>query len=466
MRELRELENLTSVHTVILSENNITKIEIPSMPNLKLLDLSSNNFSNVEDISFKDSQIEELRLDFNHVKNLKNTLFEQNPRLKVLRISTNPITVISVLTSKTIEELYLNDIPLTYIKQESLVGLSRLKKLSLVNNKWFYTLNRNGPLILEQLIVLNASNCHITIVDVTRFPKLEILNLSHNDIFKIDEETFKNNSKLYNIDLSNNLINSIEPDSFAATGKLAYLNLAENKIKNLNWTPNLNNIINLNISHNEITDIFNLKLIKVRVLDLSNNKIDTMLHDLNSSLPKITHLNLKRNKIKNINPIKSSSIEELNLSSCKIVHVDEEAFKGLNSLKRLNLSDNKIKRINFAKHLLDLEELNLKENVWDCDCMEKDQIELFGNKNISLLDDVVCEPHGLTWEEFCRRKEEEEKEKKKLLLLQKITVRESTKKGSVDTGWLAGGLVALILILIVSGVIIYRKRKNRRHLRK
>lgn len=463
------LKNHSDLKNVNLSRNKLTKIELPDLPNLKNLDLSFNEINTVEDVSIQNSTIEKLNLNGNIIKTLKNSILEQNQKLKELYLTDNRISVVSFLSSESIQELYLSNNHLHYVKRESLINLVNLKKLIITNNKRFYTLNRDGFLILEELKILDASHCYLSKLYVNGFPKLEILNLSYNNISKIGNDSFKFNVNLSSIDLSFNSLNIIEKDSFLKNEKLEFLNLKGNKIVDVSWAFNLRNVKNLNLSNNGVTDILNLNLSKVQILDFSNNKIDELMTDFDVVLPDITELNVKSNRIKEITKLKSSTLTVLNLGNCKIINVDENAFTEVNALRKLKLSDNKIKNVDFVKHLLHLEELNLDENAWECKCKDKDQIELFENENVTILGDVVCVPDGLTWMKFCEKEEKAEMEK-----IQKLNSfvggggggGDVVKKSSAETGWIAGGLTIVLLVVVVSSWVFYKKRNRNKVLRK
>lgn len=456
---------INGIETIILAHNKLTKIDWPDLPHIKFLDASHNEINYLEDVFIGNSTIEKLNLSNNYIKSLKNSIFEQNRKLKELYLSDNQISFVSNLSSESILELYLSNNHLHYIKRESLIKLSNLKKLVLTNNKRFYTLSRDNFLILDELRILNASHCALSKLVVNGFPKLEILNLSYNLVSKILNESFKFNANLFIIDLSFNQINFIEYDSFLKNKKLEILNLRGNQIIDVDWTIHLGNVKNLNLSQNGVKNILNLNLPKVEFLDLSNNRIEVLMTDFDGALPEILEFNLKSNRIKEITKLNSSTLQILNLGSCKIINVDENTFSEVKALRKLKLSDNKIKNVNFAKHLLHLQELNLDENAWECKCKDSDQIELFENGNVTILEDVVCEPDGLTWTKFCEREEKAEMEKMQNLNNFEIGYVEKSSAGG-EVPWIAGGLSVLLILVVVAGWVFYKKKAQTKILRK
>ena len=90
-----------------------------------------------------------------------------------------------------------------------------------------------------------------------RFPKLNSLNFSHNQISEVRNVNFihENLQNIQSIDLSNNKIQNIEMKSFELLSQLRYLDLSSNKI--------------ISVSPGSFK-----KLKKMDILDLRGNSID------------------------------------------------------------------------------------------------------------------------------------------------------------------------------------------------
>lgn len=151
------------------------------------------------------------------------------------------------------------------------------------------------------------------------------------------------------LDLSEHFLNNSD-----AIGGLQYLtelktlNLSNNNLKNADITvlSAMKNLTELNLSHNNISDIDGLKSnTKLQTLDLSHNKLDTT-GDYNSisslsRLGRLKYLNLDNNNICNITPISNlTDIVSLKLNSNKITPSSIDSIVGLTSLKEIGLGYN------------------------------------------------------------------------------------------------------------------------------
>lgn len=104
------------------------------------------------------------------------------------------------------------------------------------------------------------------------------------------------------------------------------------------------NITHLDLSTNNISKLdVELAHGSLRVLDLSRNKIHTVVQSAFGGLRSLKYLNLAGNNIK---------------------HFDEDGFYGLNQLKSLNLSSNGLSKLpdKLFYHFIGLQELSLSDN--------------------------------------------------------------------------------------------------------
>ena len=135
---------------------------------------------------------------------------------------------------------------------------------------------------------------------------------------------------------------------------------------------NTDNIIELNLGNNELTDISGIKLFKnLQQLFLQNNKIKDISVIIN--LNNLEKLYLFENKIKNISFLKNlKNLKELSLENTEIK--DISVLKYLNNLKFLSINDLKLDsdQIQYIKSLEKLETL----------------ISINGFKDMSILDEL------------------------------------------------------------------------------
>ncbi|OGY28390.1 MAG: hypothetical protein A3F33_03775 [Candidatus Woykebacteria bacterium RIFCSPHIGHO2_12_FULL_43_10] len=131
------------------------------------------------------------------------------------------------------------------------------------------------------------------------------------------------------------------------------------------WTlKNSLNIEHLRLNSNGLQEtpkeIFGFR--NLRILDLSNNKIQT-ISAAETKLPFLKEVYLSHNELTEIplDFLKNTSVSVLDLSSNKINNLPIQVSE-LASLRKLNLSDNQIPYLPDQVGKLDLEELNLRFN--------------------------------------------------------------------------------------------------------
>ena len=148
---------------------------------------------------------------------------------------------------------------------------------------------------------------------------------------------------------------------------------------------NPNNIIELDLSVNELTDISGIKIFKnLKELNLYENKLTDilsvkLLKNL-KILNNIKDLDLSNNKITDISVIKNlKNLMILNISNNEIE--DISVLKNLKKLKKLILYNNQITDISVIKNLNNLEFLDI-----DYLKLESDQIKYINScKNLKEL---------------------------------------------------------------------------------
>jgi internalin A len=141
---------------------------------------------------------------------------------------------------------------------------------------------------------------------------------------------------------------------------LIALDLSSNQISDISQLKELTGLKILYLSYNQISDISKLKELKrLAVLDLSYNQIDDI-----SALKELTSLKtlyLSYNQIKDITPLnKLKNLNELYLKDNQIS--DISSLKDLKRINELYLNDNQISDISSLKKLTNLTTLFLNNN--------------------------------------------------------------------------------------------------------
>ena len=172
------------------------------------------------------------------------------------------------------------------------------------------------------------------------------------------------------------------------TNNLISLNLSQNQISEINLFNNKDfpNLINLDLSSNNISDIsplFNSKINNLKKLNLSHNEINDLKDIEKATFKSIEYLELSYNKIIDINYLekaKMENIHEINLSFNEIKDSDILSNLSLTKINKLDLSNNRIEKMEINK---------LLENLgYDCKNLiidiKKDDLD--ENKNNILFD--------------------------------------------------------------------------------
>ncbi|XP_040574912.1 chaoptin [Lepeophtheirus salmonis] len=291
--------NLKNLFTLILSHNYINQIDpktFSNLLNLQKLDMSYNKLTKFEFDSFD-----------NCTKHVNNPLH--------LDLSHNQIdyiqeAVFSKTASPIISELDVSYNILTRIPKEIFKSIvDHLKILNLSFNQ--ISRIRKDDFIISTLNAL----------------KVQVLNLSHNNLRDLDKRCFDTLTGIQILYLNDNALEMLQFAQFSGLTGLRILDLHKNKLRSL---PR---------------DVFQFS--SVETLDLSWNEFVALptsaLNEISSSL---RYLNLSHNKIEHLDSTMFSNFPHLlslSLASNKLTILPDNIFSGLGSLIILDLSYNAIR---------------------------------------------------------------------------------------------------------------------------
>lgn len=179
--------------------------------------------------------------------------------------------------------------------------------------------------------------------------------VDYGNIFGQMNELTDLNLQHNNISDINNLI-----DSLPNKRKLSTLDISYNKIQHIEKiNKELESLIFLVLNDNQILDIGSLEGIQLKWLDAHNNNISDFT--VISSLPELKLLTLSNTGMKELPPLEELvNLEMLNISNNSIS--DITPLSELKNLKDLDLAGNNIKDLLPLKDLINLELLYLKDN--------------------------------------------------------------------------------------------------------
>lgn len=193
-----------------------------------------------------------------------------------------------------------------------------------------------GIKYLKNLKLLSVKNCHLKeMKDIEPLPCLEDLNLSYNDLKKIDFV------KLY--------------------PNLKWLNVMENQLNSLKGVENLTKLTMLDIDYNRLTNIKELKNCH-NLTELSANV--NFIKNLKGveNLKNLTYLSINSNQVKSL-----AALKKLNkIHTIRATNNRLNSLKGIEKLKKLNFLEvggNQLKSINEVSNLKKLIQLEFQNNL-------------------------------------------------------------------------------------------------------
>lgn len=258
-----------------------------------------------------------------------------------------------LIDTQMMPELIDNTLDLSALHLESLEGLTRVEQQ-------------------QEILILILSHNLLKTVPSSFFPHLTILQISHNPIeqfpptmlhhlellkqffahgtrvSEIPGNFFQNVPRLEVVNLSNNQITCIHPELFSHVSTLKKLNLGRNKIERLD--PQ--------------TFEHQVKLISLRIFE---NNLTHIPAALCASLTALESLDLSDNCITNIDPHAFDSqgtLKNLILCGNQLKDLDPHLLRYCAQLKNVNFSKNKLSTLkaSLIEPLTNLEIINLKDN--------------------------------------------------------------------------------------------------------
>ena len=400
------------LNTLYLSHNQIVNAAFPTSyrhcdGNLSI-DLSYNKIEILDEITFSSlagTTIVDMQLYKNNITVVGPGTFDPPASMEMLYIGKNP------LGSEALKNIVVgcnrNNITLGFWTDSELVNyLSAIMKLGIqlgmctrfssghvfeeFYNLTIIKLTTNDLIEFSSLDFpekkKNVLAMDLAGMDISSFPKylptsLESLDLRRNKISNLYRNEMNDLGRLKVLLLAENDIDYISSDAFNGLGNLRVLDLANNKIAGLYYYifEPLDNLTHLHLEHNLISGLLHRshQLASLRVLDLSDNNIETVDAPLSESFPSLHTLNLKGNNLGTtvfqsdiVDQLFSGlrELEEINIARNEILDLPDLMFRDQVLLKKLDISRNKISSLgpNVFRFTSNIEKIDISSNSFSC----------------------------------------------------------------------------------------------------
>ena len=351
---------LRKLLTIDFTENDLTLIPetlCEHAPEVQYLHMAENrlksfNFQSIDSCS----HLMFLDLSHNDIVNLFGEI--SNPStLQILKVSKNFIKTLPMsgflrgAGNLTALDLSMNT--LYFITQNAFHGLFSLRKLDISNNM---LKNSSTPLFgsLRSLEELDLSvNNYIKIRSgfFDGLHNLTVLNLSRNDLELLEDRAFDGMTNLQVLDLRHNFLATFQDRVFSTTTNLKTLLLSQNKILSLDNVIFPKSLITLNVDENRLEHFpASFSNTNVQEVNLDSNEITTLPITPAMNFSQITSLTMSHNRIKTFSEHffqTFANLKHLNLSNNHLMlNLSRGFFSGAISIVTLDLSDNLIQEIN------------------------------------------------------------------------------------------------------------------------
>lgn len=421
------LHGLQALRFLNLSKNNISSWTSISPRNLlepavslQELSLSGNHFTsfstNDENLLLISNSLK--MLDLSHCKISKvfgAQILEGMKELYHLNLASNQIRSISDLTSASLAKLDLSRNRLTSLSVSFMSNLPSLSLIDLSGNHRISLKTKLDEFVhSESLKSIDLSNCNLDSIELQGFPGLVKVFFRRNMIYELTSDSFANSQMIEILDLSYNAINSIEVSTFKKLKHLKSVNLSFNNIGKIERETFKENeqLTTLDLSWNQLNRFNRIIALAMTDLNMTWNQISIVDSDALSGVPYLISLDISSNSIVDFpDSLAAEYLQNIDMSMNRLTHLKASTFNGFPELRILNLSGNRFttpfRKEHFEENVF-LEELNLADNPWHCNCHEMYNFYIFITDSPSRVTDrsaLRCHsPEEFflrTWESSC-----------------------------------------------------------------
>ncbi|XP_078034273.1 insulin like growth factor binding protein acid labile subunit convoluted [Augochlora pura] len=322
------------------------------------VDLSHNLINKLDSSHLADlTKMGWCNMSHNAISDLKRGTFARNSLLKVLNLSHNKIRKLDSNTfrgMRFLARLFLSDNQIDDVGRGTFGPVTRIGTIDLARNFIkkidFQMFNQ-----LQFAELLDVSENFVTVIEKLSFKDLYLakVNLSHNEISKIEPGAFENCVNLTVLDMSHNKLENISKYSFDSSTYATELQLSYNQFTSLNQVPlhNMTGLKVLNVSHNLIHSVPRQtfpKLYELHTIDLSYNNLSEIHNAIFQTLFSLRFLNLSHNSLEKIKPSMFGPLPtllDLDMSYNQLNDVARGSLTRLPSCRTLTVKNNRLTKI-------------------------------------------------------------------------------------------------------------------------
>ncbi|XP_032437378.1 toll-like receptor 13 [Xiphophorus hellerii] len=377
---------------------------ICKIPTLRRLDLFNSHINNLPIKLEVCSQLTELDMRKSDVDELPEGSLGSMKHLRSLNVCDNQLTQVPH-DARSFSSLEIFNLNYNYILEltcEDFVNTTQLRELYLKRNR-ISQVDYCVFLNLENLKLLDlSSNQLMTFENNIFLPKLEILNINHNEIAFLKMPDFLGFQSLKQLDLGTAFFDGMTQRSFHKVNKLDNIISSRDKIWKLKLLENLTIELNpqnllSSLQTNSSRDIMVFKSMKRYTVICNIYCFPHQLADILSSMrylenftavkifigapplgmfwsnPYLKSVTFTETDFSDVGPelfLQIPNLHSLELSKCNISSLDFLVKANLSALRYLKLTDNELDMINDTvfKSFPSLTYLDLDNNPFTCNC--------------------------------------------------------------------------------------------------
>lgn len=371
---LKEVSFQATITKLDFSYNQLSRLDnnlLQKLPQLRFLNVSYNQIEFVAPCNKSGDQLQTLDLRNNKIKSFPAVNLNHWHTLKKLILTQNRLTLNQSYTELSMtylargliseydfkleceESVFFSFLQLTIMFPKYFSNCSILRTLRMDSNTQFHFIEQQTPFLEHDYLErYTCNNCNISSVYENTFeglPNLKILELRNNNIRDWPNKVFWNNHKIEVLQLENNDFYGINSLSIAHLSELKKLDISNNRKfyhSGELMNSNLEILLCNYCLYSKIYQHTFSSLLSLRIIELKNNKIESIMNKAFENLSKLEKLDISNNGILSLNfELQNGNLEIFQCNNCSFSQIYSSTFRNLPNLRVVELIDNKIEVI-------------------------------------------------------------------------------------------------------------------------